>query len=190
MTTETSKSEPLWGNPGALGLFAFGFTTLLLQLFNLGLIDATLPLVFGIFWGGLAQVIAGIIDGKRGDTFGLTAFLSYGVFWISLAMAFVFSWSGLVKLDDAGLGWVMVMWGVFTLLMAIGTFKMTYVHIIVFVSLTILFFLLAGHFFWGWSPKIAGYLGLITGLSAVYGGAAVVLNSKYGKTVCPMGICK
>lgn len=190
MTTETSKSEPLWGNPGALGLFAFGFTTLLLQLFNLGLINVTLPLVYGIFWGGLAQVIAGIIDGKRGDTFGLTAFLSYGVFWIGLAMAFVFQWAGLVKLDEPGLGWVMVMWGVFTLLMTIGTFKMTYVHIIIFASLTILFFLLAGHFFWSWSPKIAGYFGLITGLSAVYGGASVVLNSKYGKTVCPMGICK
>jgi len=190
VTQEASKSEPQWANPGALGLAAFGFTTLLLQLFNLGMIQSTLPLVFGIFWGGLAQVIAGIIDGKRGDTFGLTAFLSYGVFWMGLAFAFVFQWAGLVKLDEAGLGWVMIMWGVFTLLMTIGTFKMTVVHIIIFASLTVLFFLLAGHFFWGWSPKIAGYEGLITGLSAVYGAAAVVLNAKYQKTVCPMGICK
>lgn len=190
MTQEAPKSEQQWGNPGAIGLAAFGFTTLLLQLHNIGLIDSTLPLVYGIFWGGLAQVIAGIIDGKRGDTFGMTAFLSYGIFWIGLAMAFVFQWAGLVKLDNAGLGWVMIMWGVFTAFMTIGTFKMTIVHIIIFASLTVLFFLLAGHFLGGWSPKIAGYWGLITGVSAVYGAAAVVLNAKYQKTVCPLGVCK
>jgi uncharacterized protein len=190
LTQDTSKIEPQWANPGALGLAAFGLNTILLQIYNIGWIDNTLPLIYGIFWGGLAQVIAGIIDGKRGDTFGLTAFLSYGIFWIGLAMAFVFQWSGLVTLDNAGLGWVMVMWGVFTLIMTIGTFKITRIHIIVFSLVTVLFFLLAAHFFWGLSSVVPGVEGIIAGAFAVYGAAAVILNEKYLKTVCPMGICK
>jgi succinate-acetate transporter protein len=190
LTQDVSKSAAQWANPGALGLAAFGLNTILLQLHNVVLIENTLPLFYGIFWGGLAQVIAGIIEGKRGDTFGLTAFLSYGIFWIGLCMAFVFQWSGLVKLDDAGLGWVMVMWGVFTLILTIGTFKITWVHITVFSLVTVLFFLLAAHYFWGLSPKVPGVEGIISGAVATYGAAAIILNDKYQKTVCPMGVCK
>jgi uncharacterized protein len=179
----------MWANPGALGLAAFGFNTILLQVHNLGLIDSTMPIIFGFFWGGLAQVIAGIIDGKRGDTFGLTAFTSYGVFWIGLAFSFLLQWTHVVTLDKAGLGWTFVMWGVFTFFMTLGTFRMTKVHITIFSTLTILFFLLAAHNFWGLSAKVAGVEGVICGLSAAYGAAAVVLNAKYEKTVCPMGVC-
>jgi len=74
-----AREDIQWANPGALGLAAFGLNTVLLQVHNLGLIDSVLPLVYGFFWGGMAQVIAGIIDGRRGDTFGLTAFTSYGL---------------------------------------------------------------------------------------------------------------
>jgi uncharacterized protein len=169
---------------------AFGFSTVLLQIFNVGLITNVVPLVFGFFWGGLAQVIAGVIDGKRGDTFGLTAFTTYGFFWISLSMYFFLVWTKVVVKEPVGLGWMCIMYAAFTGLMTIGTFKMTKTHIVVFSTLTILFLLLAGHFIWGWSGKIPGYEGLICGLSAVYGGIAVVLNSKYGRNVCPMGICK
>jgi succinate-acetate transporter protein len=191
VSQEAAKSEPQWANPGALGLFAFGFSTILLQIANMGLITNVVPLVFGFFWGGVGQVIAGIIDGKRGDTFGLTAFVSYGLFWISLSGYFMLQWFGAIpKADFDGLGWMCIIYGVFTGLMTIGTFKMTKTHIVIFSTLTILFFLLAGHFISGWSSKIPGVEGLICGLSAVYGAAAVVLNNKYGKTVCPMGICK
>jgi succinate-acetate transporter protein len=188
--TQDSTKEPMWGNPGALGLMAFGFSTVLLQIFNVGVITNVTPLVFGFFWGGVAQVIAGIIDGKRGDTFGLTAFTTYGLFWISLSMYYFLTWTGVITKEPAGLGWMCVMYAVFTGLMFIGTLKMTYTHMIVFGTLTILFLLLAGHFIWGWSGMIPGVEGIICGLSAIYGGAAVVLNSKYGRTVCPMGICK
>ena len=85
MAQEATKAEPQWANPGALGLAAFGLNTILLQIHNLGWIGNTMPLVYGIIWGGIAQIIAGVIDGKRGDTFGLTAFTSYGAFWIGLA---------------------------------------------------------------------------------------------------------
>jgi uncharacterized protein len=190
VSQEAVKEQPQWANPGALGLVAFGFSTMLLQIFNLGLITNAVPLIFGFFWGGAAQVIVGIIDGKRGDTFGLTAFTSYGLFWMSLSMYFFLTWTGVLTADHAGLGWMCIMYAVFTGLMFIGTVKMTKTHMFIFGSLTILFLLLAGHFLWGWSGKIAGVEGLFCGASAAYGGIAVALNSKFNKTVCPMGICK
>jgi hypothetical protein len=182
-----AKEEPQWANPGALGLAAFGLNTILLQIHNLGWMESTLPLTFGFFWGGIAQVIAGIIDARRGDTFGLTAFTSYGVFWLGLSFSFLLQWMGLVTLDDSGIGWLFVMWAIFTGFMTIGTFKMTVMHVYVFVTLTILFLLLAAHFF-GWvSAVVPGVEGIFCGLGAVWGSAAVVVNNKYGRTVIPLG---
>jgi hypothetical protein len=138
----------------------------------------------------VGQVIAGIIDGKRGDVFGLTAFTSYGLFWMALSGYFMRSWAGVVPVDAKGLGWMCIIFAVLSGCLAIGTFKMTKIHIFIFISVTVLFILLAGHFIGGWNPKMAGVEGLICGASAAYGGIAIVLNNKYGKTVCPMGICK
>ena len=187
MAQEATKAEPQWGNPGALGLAAFGLNTILLQVHNLGWIDTPMPLVYGMFWGGLAQVIAGVIDGKRGDTFGLTAFTSYGAFWMGLAFAFLFQWMGLVKLDSSGLAWTFVMWGIFTAFMTIGTLKMTFVHFFVFASLVVLFALLAAHFFGAISALPAGIEGLFCGAAATYGAAAVIINGKFGRAVLPLG---
>lgn len=187
MSQISTKEEPIWGNPGALGLAAFGFNTILLQIHNIGWMDSTMSLVYGIFWGGIAQVIAGIIDGRRGDTFGLTAFCSYGAFWLGLAFAFVFQWTGIVKLDNSGLAWTMVIWGIFTFFMMIGTLKMTFVHFFVFASLVVLFGLLAAHFFGAISSVPAGIEGLFCGGAAVYGAAAIIINGKFGRTVLPMG---
>jgi succinate-acetate transporter protein len=184
---EVTKSEPQWGNPGALGLAAFGLNTILLQIHNLGWIDSTMPLVYGIFWGGIAQIIAGVIDGKRGDTFGLTAFTSYGAFWMGLAFAFLFQWMGLVVLDSEGLAWTMIIWGLFTLFMTFGTLKMTFMHFFVFASLVVLFALLAAHFFGAISALPAGIEGLFCGGAALYGGASVIINGKFGRTVLPLG---
>jgi succinate-acetate transporter protein len=184
---ETPKSEPQWGNPGALGLAAFGMNTIMLQIHNLGRIDSTMPLVYGMFWGGIAQIIAGVIDGKRGDTFGLTAFCSYGAFWMGLAFAFLFQWMGLVTLDSSGLAWTMILWGVFTAFMMISTLKMTIMHFSVFASLVVLFALLAAHFFGAISALPAGIEGLFCGGAAVYGAAAVIINGKFERTVLPLG---
>jgi succinate-acetate transporter protein len=177
-----TKSEPQWANPGALGLAGFGLNTILLQIHNLGWITSTMPLAYGLVWGGLAQIIAGVIDGKRGDTFGLTAFTSYGVFWMGLALAIFFFHPG--KPD---LAWTMIMWGIFTFFMMIGTLKMTFVHFFVFASLVVLFGLLAAHFFGAISAKIAGVEGLFCGAAATYGAAAIIINTKFGRTVLPMG---
>jgi uncharacterized protein len=190
VSQDVAKEQPQWANPGALGLVAFGFSTMLLQIANLGWITNAVPLVFGFFWGGLAQVIVGIVEAKRGDTFGMTAFTSYGLFWMALSGYIVLTWAGLIPVDAKGLGWMCIMFAIFTSALTIGTFKMTWNHVIIFSTLTILFILLAGHFIGGWSSKIAGVEGLICGASAAYAGIAVALNAKFGKTVCPMGICK
>ena len=187
MSQVSTKDEPQWANPGALGLAAFGLNTILLQIHNIGWIDSYMPLIYGIFWGGIAQVIAGIIDGKRGDTFGLTAFCSYGLFWIGIAMAFVFQWTGVVTLDNSGLAWTFVMWAIFTFFMMVGTLKMTFVHFFVFASLVVLFALLAAHKFGAISAVPAGIEGLFCGGAAAYGAAAVIINGKFGRIVLPMG---
>ena len=185
-----SKDDVIWANPGALGLAAFGFNTILLQVHNVGAIPSTMPLIWGFFWGGAAQVIAGIIDARRGDTFGLTAFTSYGVFWIGLASAFLLEWLGLVQLDSASLAWTMIAWGVFTGYLTFGAFKISRVHLFIFASLTVLFFMLAGHFFGAIPALAAGIEGFFVGGAAVYCSAAVVLNSMYKRWVLPIGLKK
>lgn len=187
MAQISTKEGSQLANPGALGLAAFGFTTILLQFHNLGWIESYMPVMYGMFWGGLAQVIAGIIDGKRGDTFGMTAFISYGVFWMGLAIAFVFQWTGVLTLDSSGLAWTFVLWGIFTFFMMIGTLKMTFVHFFIFASLVVLFFLLVAHFFGAISAVPAGVEGLFCGAAAVYAAASVIINGKFGRTILPMG---
>ena len=184
----SNSNEAQWANPGALGLAGFGLTTILLQIHNIGLIDSTVPLVYGFFWGGAAQVIAGIIDGRRGDTFGLTAFTSYGLFWIGLSFGFLLEWMGVVKLDSPGLAWACICWGIFTACMTIGTFKISRVHVFVFATLTILFSLLAAHFYGILPAIVPGVVGLFCGAAAVYGAAAVVLNAKFGRRILPIGL--
>ena len=176
-----------WANPAAVGLAGFGFNTILLQVHNLGLIDSVIPLIYGLFWGGIAQIIAGIIDARRGDAFGFTAFASYGAFWLGLSFGFLLQWIGLVQLDNAGLAWLCICWGIFTGYMTIGTFKISRLHVFIFSSLTLLFVLLALHFYCGMSAIVPGIVGLFCGLSAVYGSAATIFFTKYGRWVLPIG---
>ena len=188
LTRELVKDSSQWANPAALGLAGFGLNTILLQIHNIGWIEGTLPIVYGFFWGGIAQIITGLIDARRGDTFGLTAFTSYGLFWIGLSFGFLLEWMGLIKLDAPGLAWLFICWGIFTAYMTIGTFAISRVHIFIFASLTLLFFLLAAHFYGVIPAIVPGIEGIICGASAGYGSAAVVLNAKYGRWILPMGM--
>jgi succinate-acetate transporter protein len=181
------REAPQWANPASLGLAGFGLNTILLQIHNLGWIESTMPLIFGFFWGGVAQVIAGIIDARRGDMFGLTAFASYGLFWLGLSFSFLLQWLGLVTLDGSGLAWMFVMWGIFTGYMTIGTLKMTFMHFFVFSTLTVLFFLLAAHFFGAIPAIVPGIEGIFCGGAAAYGSAALIINMKHGRDVLPLG---
>ena len=188
MAKTIARDDIQWANPGALGLAGFGFNTILLQIHNIGLIDSTIPLIYGLFWGGIAQVIAGMIDARRGDTFGLTAFVSYGVFWMGLSFGFLMQWLGLVTIDLPGLAWLCIAWGIFTGYMTIGALKISRVHLFIFASLTILFFLLAAHFYGALPAMVAGIEGLFCGAAAVYCSAAVVLHEVYGRWVFPIGL--
>ena len=147
-------------------------------------------LAMGIFYGGIAQIIAGMMEWKKNNTFGTTAFTSYGLFWLSLV--------GLILLPSLGLctaaskpamAAYFFMWGLFTFVMFLATLRLNRALQFVFLSLTILFLLLTARDFLG-SPAIgtlAGYEGIICGLSAVYTGLAQVLNEVYKKVVAPLG---
>jgi len=167
-------------------------TTVLLNLANAGFYGVdTMILAMGIFYGGLAQIIAGALEFRKGNTFGTTAFLSYGLFWESFAFLLMLPAVGLgAAPSGASLQAYLFMWGVFTLLMFIGTIRISVAHMVVFGTLFILFFLLAFNSeltLWVWGGShIAGYEGIICGLSAMYTGIAIALNEVYGRTVLPI----
>jgi succinate-acetate transporter protein len=200
-------------NPAPLGLLGFGLTTVLLNFVHnarLGSVDAMI-LGMGIFYGGLAQVIAGILEYKKGNTFGTTAFASYGFFWLSFV---ALNWLGVGSSASKGIwpffGGVtpwgvgnealmayFLMWGLFTLMMFFGTLKKNRALQAIFVSLAILFFLLAAKFALlayttmtsadlNLFTQIIGVEGIICGLSAFYLAIAEVLNETYGRTVLPI----
>jgi succinate-acetate transporter protein len=185
------KNLDVTANPAALGLTAFGVTTVLLNLSNAGYFAlGSAILAMGIFYGGLAQVIAGIMEWKKNNTFGMTAFLSFGLFWLSLVTLLVLPKLGLADATSAtGLAAYFALWGLFTLIMFIGALKTTRALQVVLGLLTILFFLLALGEITGNTTitHVAGYEGILTGFAAVYAGLAQVLNEMYGKTVAPLG---
>lgn len=193
-TTHTVvKLEDNTGNPAVLGLLCFGMTTVLLNIHNAGFITLnSMILGMGLFTGGLAQVIAGIQEWKKNNTFGATAFTAYGMFWITLVAVVLLpktSFGADLAPDATSMGVFLFMWGVFTLYMFFGTLKMNRMLQVVFFTLTVLFFLLAFTEFTGNEAlgKFAGYEGIFCGLSACYGSAALVLNEVYGKTILPIG---
>lgn len=178
-------------NPAPLGLCAFGMTTVLLNLHNAGFFELnTMILAMGIFYGGVAQVIAGVIESKKNNTFGLTAFTSYGFFWLSLAgLILMGKWGWFTAPSDGAMAAYLGMWGLFTLGLFFGTLKLNRALQLVFGTLVILFFLLAAEHATGNESigKFAGYEGLVCGFAAIYAGMANVLNEVYGKTVLPLG---
>lgn len=180
-----------FANPGPLGLMGFGMTTVLLNIHNAGFFPATTAIVaMGIFYGGLAQVIAGILEFRKGNTFGTTAFTSYGFFWIALVGIWYLPTSAATATTDkAFLGIFLALWGIFTAFMFIGTLKANKALQFVFGSLTILFALLAiGNICENHTIiNIAGFEGIICGASAIYLAMAEVLNEQYGRTILPIG---
>ena len=184
------KVKDLTANPAPLGLMGFGMTTVLLNLHNAGLFSlGTMILGMGIFYGGIAQIIAGIMEWKKKNTFGTTAFISYGAFWLSLVALLVLPELGLgTAPTDAAMASYLLMWGLFTGAMFIGTLKLNRALQVVFGSLTILFVLLAIGDITGCTvvKHIAGYEGIFCGFSAIYAALAQVLNELYGRTVLPL----
>lgn len=179
------------GNPGPIGLLGFGMTTILLNIHNAGFtaLDDHI-LAMGIFVGGLAQVIAGILENKRGNTFASTAFTLYGFFWIALV------WMIYHNHTVAGIATYLMIWGIFSFFMWIGTFNLNKALQIIFGTLVLLFALLTvGNYMiasgMADSGKsfihIAGYEGIFCGACAMYLAAAEVLNEVYNRVVLPVG---
>lgn len=192
MEQSTIAIKDTTANPAPLGLLAFGMTTVLLNLHNAGIFEMnSMILAMGIFYGGLAQVIAGIMEAKKNNTFGLTAFISYGFFWLTLVALIVMpklGWIGAAS--ETAMVAYLIMWGIFTGCLFFGTLRISRALQFVFATLTILFFLLAlGDSTGNASLKtFTGYEGILCGASAIYTGVGALLNEMYGKIVLPLGL--
>ena len=178
-------------NPGPLGLAGFGLTTCVLSAINAGLlpheaVPVVVPLAFA--YGGIAQIIAGILEFRNGNTFGTVAFTSYGLFWWWFAFLQWTVGAGWLKAPSAsGVAVVLLMWGVFTFLMWIVTFRTSKAVFSIFLLLWITFFLLAAGDFGYGTGRIGGYFGLVTGVDALLVAFIEVLNATAGRTVIGMG---
>lgn len=181
-------------NPAALGLVGFGLTTVLLSLINAGVLPASgesvvIPLAMA--YGGTIQIIAGILEVKSGNTFGMTAFLSYGAFWWWFALLLILGHNHVLDLTGAGttIGVALILWGVLTLYLWISTFALSRLLFLVFLTLWIAFFLLGCGALLS-QPALTqygGWVGLVCGALAMYGSFAITTNATFGRTVIPIG---
>jgi succinate-acetate transporter protein len=197
--TETSSNKrsiveikDITAGAGALGLLGYGMPGVLLGLANAGIIQAgSMILAMAIFMGGFAMFTAGLMEWKKGNTYGMAAYSSYGLFWFSFAALLLLPALGLAK-DTGGAGAMaayLALWGLFTLILFIGSLKMSRALQFVLGTLALVFFLEAAGAAAGTGifTIVAGYIGVISGLAAIYTALAPILNDIYGKTVAPLG---
>src|SRR3972149_47961 len=181
-------------NPAPLGLAGFGLTPLLLNIVNADLIPKEsigMVLPVGLFYGGMAQFAAGMWEAKKNNTFGFTAFSSFGAFWLALGIMIILTDTEVIEpVPLNGMSVFLAGWGLFTAYMFIGTIKISRALQVVFATLTILFFLLA----WGERNEtvhtIAGWEGIFWALSGLYASAGPVVNEAWGEYILPLGIIK
>jgi len=183
------KRIDLTSNPGPLGLFGFALTTILLNIHNAGFYGISVMIMsMGVFFGGFAQLLAGIMEWKRGNQFSSIAFISYGSFWLTLVFIWIAPSLGLPAASGLEMGFYLMFWGLFTLIFFIQTLKGKTVGKILFGLLTLLFFLLAiGNFMKSdLILTIAGFEGIICGLVAFYEASAIMINERYERNVLPL----
>jgi succinate-acetate transporter protein len=182
----------VFADPAALGLGAFALTTFVLSTVNAGLLPATVePVVLGLalFYGGIAQFSAGIWEFAKGNTFGATAFCSYGAFWMAFWFLARFTdLSAAGKDAGKGVGVFLLAWGIFTLYMTVAARRTNRAVFLVFIALTPTFFALAIGAYTATVTvtRIGGWLGILTALLAWYASFAVVINSTHQRTVLPV----
>ena len=181
-------------NPAALGLVGFGLTTVLLSLINAGILPAageSVVIPLAIAYGGTIQIIAGLLEVRSRNTFGMTAFLSYGAFWWWFALLLMLGHNGVLDLTGAGttIGVALLLWGVFTFYMWVSTFKLSRTLFLIFLTLWITFFLLGTGALLAMPQmsQLGGWIGLLCGTLAMYGSFAIVTNATFGRTVVPLG---
>ncbi|GKZ13814.1 acetate uptake transporter [Haladaptatus sp. T7] len=180
------------GNPAPLGLVGFGLTTVLLSMINAKLLPAegefvVVPLAFA--FGGTIQLMAGMLEYREGNTFGTVAFTSYGAFWWWFGLLVIFTETGWIPLNVPTLGMALILWGVFTTYMWVATFKLNWALWSVFLLLSVTFYLLGfGDYLGiGWLGVAGGWVGIITGLDAMFVSFAEVVNWAYDREVVPLG---
>jgi uncharacterized protein len=193
MADEPVRSMPS-ANPSAVGLVAFGLTTVLLNLVNVGILprggEAAVVLL-GLAFGGFTQILAGIFEFTRGNTFGMTAFLSYGAFWCWFPFLQLFARNNVIDMSAAGatLGVALLLWGIFTLYMWISTFRQLKIIFLIFLTLWISLALLglAAIEHIAGLGQVGGWLGLASGCLALYGSFGIVTNDTFARTIVPLG---
>lgn len=189
--TQEIRLQDRTANPAPLGLLGFGMTTVLLNIHNAGFFPMnSMILAMGVFYGGIGQVIAGVMEWKKNNTFGTTAFTSYGLFWLSLVGLLVMPELGWIEASSSiAMSAYLLMWGLFTFVLFIGTLRISRALQVVFASLTLLFLLLAlGDFTGNGSITVlAGYVGIFCGFSAIYTGLAQVINELHCRELLPLG---
>lgn len=194
MSESNEGAAPAWrdrsANPAPLGLCAFGMTTILLNAHNAGFFAlGGVILAMGVFYGGMAQIVVGLLEWKKGNSFGTLAFFSYGAFWLSFVLLVLFPNLGLgAAADSTSLAAYLLLWGLFTLLLFPVALRSSKALGFVFGSLALLFFILSLGKMLNSADLgvIAGYWGIIVGASAIYTGIAQIYNEAFGRVVLPL----
>jgi uncharacterized protein len=202
--SKVGPTEPQVADPAPLGLAAFALTTFIFSLVNAGIIVQgenpsqqiiNLYLPLALIYGGLAQLLAGLLEFRNQNTFGLTGFVSYGAFWIGLATMNIFARQFDIAPSQLATaqGWFFLGWAIFTAIMLVAAFGLNAGLIVTFVLLLATFVLLAAGDLSGGPEKapgiihLAGYVGIATAIAAWYVAAADVINDTLGRTVLPVG---
>lgn len=176
------------GNPAVVGLAGFGMTTIVLQFHNVGWASLGPVIWMGLIFGGLAQLIAGLHEGKIGNNFGYSAFTAYGCFWIALCLLQIGNATGLFTITSSDLGWFLVIWTIYTAIMTPGAMRANTGLGLVFITLLIGFILLViGHFGAPAFNVIAGYELMVCGAIALYVMAHTIYKDAFGRDVLPVG---
>jgi succinate-acetate transporter protein len=192
-TVTSPAVEPAIADPGPLGLAAFALTTFMLSTFNAGLLPKTVEAVVlpvALFYGGIAQVLAGMWEFKKNNTFGALAFTSYGAFWLSFAGLVKYVAADLPAADaEKGIGLFLLAWTIFTLYMTLAALRTSPILTVVFVALSATFILLTLGAFASSSAisHLGGWLGLLTAALAWYASAAGVTAATFHRQILPTG---
>jgi succinate-acetate transporter protein len=190
--SSSPTEKALLADPAPLGLAAFAFTTFLLSFANAGLLPATtaavvMPLAFA--YGGLGQLITGVFEMRKGNTFGFTAFSSYGAFWLFYALLVLFKSMGIINPPAIAIGTALILWGIFTFYMWIPTLTINLSLTLTFLFLWLAFFVLGAGDITGNTSltQLGGYIGFLTAGFAAYTSFAIVTNSVVGPDTIPLG---
>ncbi len=186
--SNTNTPSTKLANPAVVGLAGFGLTTLVLQFHNVGWMETGPVIWLGLIFGGLVQLIAGFQEMKTGNNFGYCAFTAYGAFWISLCLMLIGNKAGWFAVSHADVGWFLVAWTLFTVILWIGSLKIHGAMATTFTLLLIGFIMLdIGHFANPVWNKYAGYELMACALAAWYMMARIILNDLFGREVLPAG---